>query len=139
MAKIQDRVQETTTTAGTGTLTLAGAVTGYRTFNSAFSNSDLVYYTIDNQGGEWEIGIGTVGTGTLARTTVLKSSNSDALVTFSAGTKYVWCDAPVQVLLPDQSGNSGKYLTTDGSNSSWATVSAGGSSGFEQTFLLMGA
>lgn len=139
MAKIQDRVQETTATTGTGTLSLDGAVTGYRTFNSAFSNGDLVYYTIDNNAGEWEVGIGTIGSGTLARTTVLKSSNSDALVVFSAGTKNVWCDAPVQVLLPDQTSNSGKYLTTDGSNPSWATVSGGGASGFEQTFLLMGA
>jgi len=90
MPLLRDRVRETTTTVGTGTITLGGAVTGYQSFNTAFTNGDTTYYVI--QGGtEWEIGIGTIGAGTLARTAVLQSSNADALVPFAAGTKDVFC------------------------------------------------
>ena len=122
MPVLQDRVQETTTTGGTGTLTLAGAVIGYRSFNSAFTIGDITYYTIDNGAGEWEIGVGTVGSGTLSRTTVLESSNANALVNFSAGTKRVFCSAPTKVLLPNQTGNSGKVLSTDGVDPAWTTT-----------------
>ena len=80
MPYLADRVQETTTTGGTGTLTLGGAVTGYRTFAASFTVGDALYYTIDNGSGEWEIGIGTLVTsGTLSRDTVIESSNSNAL------------------------------------------------------------
>ncbi len=93
---LADRVRETTTTTGTGTVTLAGAVTGFQTF-AAIGNGNTTYYTIAGQGtAEWEVGIGTYtasGT-TLARTTVLASSNSGSLVNFSAGTKDVFCDYP---------------------------------------------
>lgn len=125
MPKLADRVLETTTTAGTGTLTLAGAVTGYRSFNTAFSNGDVVFYSIDNGQGEWEVGYGSVGTGSLTRSTVLDSSNGGSLVVFSAGLKQVWCDAPSISLLPDQTSNSGKVLSTDGSVPSWITPNAG--------------
>jgi len=93
---LKDRVQETTTTTGTGTLTLGGAVTGYQAF-TAIGNANTTYYAIYASGGsEWEVGIGTYtasGT-TLSRDTVLASSNSGSLVSFSAGTKNVWCDYP---------------------------------------------
>jgi hypothetical protein len=93
---LKDRVQETTTTTGTGTLTLGGAVTGYQAF-TAIGNANTTYYAIYASGGsEWEVGIGTYtasGT-TLSRDTVLSSSNSGSLVNFSAGTKNVWCDYP---------------------------------------------
>jgi hypothetical protein len=93
---LKDRVKETTTTTGTGTITLAGAVTGYQSF-SAIGNANSCYYTIAGQtGSEWEVGIGTYtssGT-TFSRDTVLASSNSGSLVNFSAGTKDVWCDYP---------------------------------------------
>jgi hypothetical protein len=92
---LKDRVQETTTTTGTGTLTLAGAVTGYQSF-SAIGNANTTYYAIYASGGsQWEVGIGTYtasGT-TLSRDTVL-SSSTGSLVSFSAGTKNVWCDYP---------------------------------------------
>lgn len=92
---VADRVRETSTTTGTGTFTLAGAVTGFRTFSTAIGNTNTTFYTIANQGtSEWEVGIGTVGAGTLARTTVLSSSNAGSLVTFSAGTKDVFCTYP---------------------------------------------
>ena len=90
MALMADRVRETTTTAGTGTITLAGAATGYQSFSTAFGSGALVYYVIAGPV-EWEIGIGTTGAGTLARTAVLQSTNGDALVPFSAGTKDVFC------------------------------------------------
>lgn len=93
---LKDRVKETSTTTGTGTITLAGAVSGYQSF-SAIGNTNSTYYTIAGQGTtEWEVGIGTYtssGT-TLSRDTVLASSNSGSLVNFSAGTKDVFCDYP---------------------------------------------
>jgi hypothetical protein len=91
---LKDRVQETSTTTGTGTLTLAGAVTQFQTFSAAIGNGNTTYYTIYNAGGsDWEVGIGTVGAGTLSRDTVLASSNSGSLVSFT-GTLYVFCDYP---------------------------------------------
>lgn len=87
---VKDRVKETTTTTGTGTITLAGAVSGFQSF-SVIGNGNTAYYAIIGTG-EWEVGIGTYSTTgpTLARTTVLESSNSNALVNFSAGTKDVF-------------------------------------------------
>jgi hypothetical protein len=93
---VKDRVNETSTTTGTGTFTLAGAVTGFQTF-AAIGDGNTTYYTIVLQGGsEWEVGLGTYtssGT-TLSRDTVLSSSNSNNAVNFSAGTKNVFCDYP---------------------------------------------
>lgn len=93
---LADRVRETTTTAGTGTVTLAGAVTGFQSF-SAVGNGNTTYYTIAGQGtSEWEVGIGTYtssGT-TLSRDSVLASSNSGSKVNFSAGTKDVFVTYP---------------------------------------------
>lgn len=96
MPLLADRVLESTSTTGTGTFALGGALTGYRAFNSAFSNGDVVYYTADNGQGEWEVGYGTVGTGTLSRDTVLTSSNAGSKVNFSAGAKRVFNDIPAE-------------------------------------------
>jgi hypothetical protein len=92
---VADRVQETTTTTGTGTLTLGGAVTGYKTFSSRMATSDTCWYCIvDSATGAWETGLGTLASSTtLARTTVVESSNSDTLVSFAAGTKNVFITA----------------------------------------------
>jgi len=107
---LADRVRETSTTTGSGTLTLAGAVTGYQTFSSAIGNANTCYYAISNPGiAEWEVGIGTYTTSgnTLARTTVLKSSNSNAAVVFSAGTKDVFVTYPAtKSVYLDASGNA---------------------------------
>ena len=93
---VKDRVNETSTTTGTGTFTLAGAVTGFQTF-AAIGDGNTTYYTIVLQGGsEFEVGLGTYtssGT-TLSRDTILSSSNSNNAVNFSAGTKNVFCDYP---------------------------------------------
>ena len=90
---IADRVRETSTTTGTGTLTLDGAVSGFQTFSTAIGNTNTCYYTIVNSS-EWEVGLGTVAAGTLARTTVLKSSNAGSAVNFSAGSKDVFGTYP---------------------------------------------
>ena len=120
MPQLANRIQETTTTGGTGTITLGGAVTGYLTFASSFSTSDVLFYTIDNGIGEWEIGIGTLlTTGTLSRDTVIASSNGGALVNFSSGTKRVFCSAPTRALVPDQDSKTGFVLTTDGTDPLW--------------------
>jgi hypothetical protein len=110
---VKDRVKETTTTTGTGTVTLAGASTGFQGF-SAIGDGNSTYYTIAGQtGSEWEVGIGTYtasGT-TLSRTTVLSSSNSGSLVSFSAGTKDVFCTYPAAVAA-FSSGNTTYIRTT---------------------------
>jgi hypothetical protein len=94
-----DRVKETSTTTGTGTITLAGAVAGFRTFASVLSNTQTCPYVIEDPGtGSWETGIGTYSGGTLARS-VSQSSNANALVNFGAGTKYVFVDAISSALI----------------------------------------
>jgi len=103
---VKDRVRETSTTTGTGTFTLAGAVSGFQTFSSAIGNTNTTYYTIIN-GTEWETGLGTVAAGTLARTTVLESSNAGSAVNFTAGTKDVFGTYPAsKALYKDASGNA---------------------------------
>ena len=95
---VSDRVRETTATTGTGTLDLGGAVSGFKTFVSGIGDGNVTYYAIVHRtSAEFEIGIGTVtdaSTDTLSRTTVLSSSNSNSAVTFSAGTKDVFCTQP---------------------------------------------
>ena len=97
---INDRVKETSTTTGTGTFNLAGAETGYESFVSGVGTTNTTYYAIElNAAGEWEVGIGTVTSGspdTLSRDTIISSSNSDAAVTFSSGTKNVFCTLPAK-------------------------------------------
>lgn len=91
---LKDRVKETTSTTGTGTLTLAGAATGFQSF-SVVGNGNTTYYTITD-GTDWEVGIGTYtasGT-TLSRDTVLSSSNSGSAVNLGAGSKDVFVTAP---------------------------------------------
>ncbi len=86
--KLPSRVRETFTTTGTGTVTLAGAVTGARAFSAGLSNGDTCFYVMEG-GADYEIGYGTYSANTLARTTVLKSSNSNNAVNWGAGTKTV--------------------------------------------------
>jgi hypothetical protein len=116
---LADRVNETTTTTGTGTVTLLGAVTGYQSF-AVVGNANTTYYTIASQTlSEWEVGIGTYtssGT-TLARTTVLSSSNSGSLVNFSAGTKNVFVTYPSgKSVNQDASGNVTNAGSITGTN-----------------------
>lgn len=119
---LKDRVKDTTTTTGTGTITLSGtAPTGYQNF-SAIGNGNTTYYTISG-GNEWEVGIGTYSsTGpTLSRDTVLESSNAGALVPFSAGSKDVFVTYPAEKAISDGYGtlpaaNGGTGLTSPGTS-----------------------
>ena len=93
---LKDRVKETTTTTGTGTYTLAGAVAGFEAF-SEIGNSNTTYYCCTD-GTDFEVGIGTYtasGT-TLARTTILQSSNSDAAVNWTSGSRTIFCTQPAE-------------------------------------------
>jgi len=95
---VKDRVKETTTTTGTGTITLAGVVSGFQSF-AAIGDGNQTFYTIyDSVAGDWEVGIGTYtssGT-TLSRDVVLESSNSGSAVNFGAGDKDVFCTYPAE-------------------------------------------
>jgi hypothetical protein len=120
---LADRVQETTTTTGTGTITLAGAVSGFQTFTAAIGNANTTYYTIVGQTtSEFEIGIGTYTTSgtTLSRDTILTSSNSNLAVNFSAGTKNVF------VTYPASRSVYANGTTLTASNSSVLPVGSGG-------------
>ena len=112
---LADRVQETTTTTGTGTITLAGAVTGFQSF-AAVGDGNSTYYTIAAQSGsDWEVGIGTYtssGT-TLSRSTVLSSSNSGNLVNFGAGTKSVFVTLPAEAALANSPNLDGGVPSTN--------------------------
>jgi len=135
---LNDRVKETTTTTGTGTVTLAGAVQGFETFAAGIGNNNTTYYCIQLNA-EFEVGLGTLSadSSTLARTTIISSSNSDSAVNFSAGAKFVFCtmpaskamvlDAnnnltlPAKLIMPDVT--SGKILVGDGTSYEEVAVS----------------
>ena len=107
---INDRVKETTTTTGTGAVSLAGAVTGFETFAAGVGNSNTTYYAVTLPGtAEFEVGLGTLSSdsSTIARTTIISSSNSDSAVNFSAGTKTIFCTIPAsKSVFLDASGNA---------------------------------
>jgi hypothetical protein len=93
---IDDRVKETSTTTGTGTYDLAGAATGFQTFVAGVGTGNTTWYAATD-GTNWEVGIGTVTDATpdtLARTTVISSSNADAAVNWAAGTRTLTCTLP---------------------------------------------
>ena len=94
---INDRVKVTSTTTGTGAIALGSAVTGFETFAQGIGNNNETYYCIFNQGtSEFEVGRGTLdgSSANLARTQVISSSNSDSAVSFTSGTKDVFCTLP---------------------------------------------
>lgn len=95
---VKDRVQEATTTSGTGTLTFSGPIPGYQSFSSAIGNGNVTFYTIyDNTAQVWEVGIGTVGAGTLARTTVLSnSSGTTSPINLAGNSSLVFCTYPAE-------------------------------------------
>tara|TARA_R100001510_G_scaffold20497_2_gene17915 strand:+ start:246 stop:2516 length:2271 start_codon:yes stop_codon:yes gene_type:complete len=155
---LADRIKETTTTTGTGTYTLAGAVTGFESFGSV-GNGNTTYYCCTD-GSDFEVGVGTYtssGT-TLARTTILQSSNSDNAVDWSAGTRDIFCTQPAEkavfldgsgdVSIPGQiklSKTSGNAIVTTGSLSSAdlgilrASAGTGGSDTHGFTIKYMGS
>ena len=115
---INDRVKETTTTTGTGTISLGGAVTGFETFGTGIGNSNTTYYAVTLPGtAEVEVGLGTLNSdsSTIARTTIISSSNSDSAVNFSAGTKTIFCTIPASksVLLSDVGASTMNLSSAD--------------------------
>jgi hypothetical protein len=122
---VKDRVKETTTTTGTGTVTLAGPVTGFQSF-AAIGNGNTTFYTIAG-GSEWEVGIGTYtssGT-TLSRDLVLESSNSGSLVNFSAGSKDVFVTYPAERTITGGGGGIGALVVNSDTVIQNYTVAAG--------------
>lgn len=123
--QVADRVRETSTSVGTGAITLAGTVAGFRTFASALAVNDTTWYAIIAADGTWEVGLGTLtASTTLARTTVISSSNAGALVNFAAGGKDVFTDlpAPVFAMMMD-------HALPESSVASAATVDLGAQNG----------
>ena len=114
---VNDRVKETSTTEGTGTLNLAGASQDFESFVSGIGTGNQTFYCISHIGKsptEFEVGIGTVTDATpdtLSRQTVLSSSNSDALVNFTAGTKDVFCTMPA-ARMPSPSMSAQDFVST---------------------------
>lgn len=107
---VNDRVKETSTTTGTGTLDLGGAALDFESFVSGIGTGNTTYYAISHAGtNDFEVGIGTVtdaATDTLSRDTILSSSNSDNAVNFGAGTKDVFCTQPAsKAVYLDASGD----------------------------------
>src|SRR6056300_749860 len=114
---VNDRVKQTSTTTGTGTFDLDGDVSGFESFVTGIGSTNTTYYSIVNENGEFEVGLGTVtdaATDTLSRDTIISSSNSDSAVNFSAGTKNVFCTLPAsKAVILDSSGN---IVANNGSN-----------------------
>lgn len=138
---LKDRVKETTTTVGTGTITLAGASTGYQAF-SVIGNANTTYYAIVGPS-EWEVGLGTYtlsGT-TLARTTVLASSTGGTAVNFSAGVKDVFVTYPADlaVLTSASQTLTDKTLTSPVINTGTASGLTLNDGYTEEVFAVTGA
>jgi phage baseplate assembly protein gpV len=105
---LNDRVRETTTTTGTGAVSLGGAVSGYETFAAGIGNSNTCYYAIIHRtANEWEVGYGTLDgdSSDLTRTTPISSSNSDSAVDFASGTKDVFVTLPASKAVYEDNGS----------------------------------
>lgn len=103
---VKDRVKETSTSTGTGSFTLSGAVAGFQTFASTLTNGDTTYYAITDAGtGDFEVGLGTYNSGVLTRDTVFETHNGLAFVDFNAGEKEVFITYPADKAV---------YLDADG-------------------------
>ena len=115
---LNDRVKETTTSTGTGTINLAGAADTFETFVAGIGTTNKCFYCISHQtANEFEVGIGTVtdaSPDTLSRDTIISSSNSDSAVNLSAGTKDVFCTYPAS-RAPSASMLATTYVTTHNS------------------------
>ncbi len=106
---LKDRVKETTTTTGTGAISLGGAVANFQAFSAVLSNGDTTYYAIvDTTNTAFEVGLGTYASSgnTLTRTTVLESSNSGSAVNLSAGSKSIFIAYPAEKAVYEESDGS---------------------------------
>ena len=105
---LKDRVLETASSPGTGTVTLLGATTGYQTFANGVGNSNTTFYTIADVGGaNWEVGLGTYysANNSVVRNTVISSSNGGNLANFSSGTQSVFVTYPAEQAVYLNGGN----------------------------------
>ena len=129
---LADRVKDTTTTTGTGSVTLSGSPpAGFQSFGAAIGNGNTTYYTISG-GSQFEVGIGTYNSAgpTLNRDTVLSSSNSGSLVNFSAGTKDVFVTYPAEKSVnEDATGNVNIDITGNATTATRATNLIAGAAG----------
>jgi len=137
---IKDRVQETTTTTGTGAVSLGGAVTNFVAFSSVMANADTTYYAIISAT-DWEVGLATYATSgnTLTRTTVYASSNAGAAVNFAAGTKYVYIDALADRTLFKDANNTIASPTFSGTIAGTPSVSTSSSLASQIVTVNLGA
>jgi len=139
---VKDRVQETTSSPGTGAAVLLGAVTGYQTFGGVMSNGDTTYYTIaDQSGSRWEVGIGTYITSgnEIARTTVLASSNSGSAVDFNSGTQVIFLTYPAEVSVYASNSPTLNYVLTAqgvGTPPVWAAAGGGADEAYFLSYMM---
>jgi len=132
---LADRVQETTTSTGTGSVILAGAVNGYQSFSAGVGNGNTCYYTIyDNTSFAWEVGIGTYTSSgnTLARNTILSSSNSGSAINLAGNTAAVWVDYPSEKAIYKDASNL-VAIPYNGASSNIGSLNVGGSTGASDT------
>jgi len=157
---LNDRVRETSTDSGTGTLELAGAVTGWETFVAGVGTGNTTYYAIHEEGtANWEVGLGTItdaSPDTLSSRTPISSSNSDSAVDFNSGgssnTLNIFCTLPASKTMDMTLTTAGDILYASGNNTparlakgtglqvlqmnagatapEWATASTGATNGF---------
>ena len=119
---LADRVRETTTSTGTGTITLNGAVDGYQSF-AVIGNNNTTYYTISNTS-QWEVGIGQYYGGTLSRDTIISSSTGSKL-NLIAGTKDVFVTYPSEFTANATGGGVGSILLNASTVTANATIASG--------------
>lgn len=129
---LKDRIKETSTTAGTGALTLAGAVSGFQSFSAVGDGNATYYAIVDSSTGAWEVGIGTYtasGT-TLSRDIIIESSNSGSVVSFGSNSKDVFVTYPGEYAVASSNGlgTAGQVLTSNGPNVAATFQAAGGGS-----------
>jgi len=100
MVKLVNRARMSTSTTGTGTITLGSAENGYQSFDDAgVPDGDVVRYVIED-GANWEVGTGTyTASGTTLTRTVTESSNSDAALNLS-GNAVVFIGPAAQDFSP---------------------------------------
>ncbi len=133
MHLVKDRVKQTTTTTGTGTVALSGTVSGFQTFAQAFSSGAVVYYCIAD-GTNWEVGTGTYTTGSLSRDTILASSNSDAAVSWGVGTKDIFVTMPAAAF--SSLATAGVFTGAQGKATNYSVASSDGGSVIKATAAI---
>ena len=128
---LKDRVKESTTTTGTGAISLGGSTATFDAFQTYMSNGDTTYYSIAHTTtgtDEWEVGLGTWNTGnTLTRTTVLAGSNGTSAVNFGGGSKEIFMTYPAaKALFKDASGDLtvGGNLTVTGTTTTLSSTNS---------------